>query len=170
MWECYETACVINAAGVYADVFNNMVSSQKLSITPRKGEYCLLDKKAGDFVSHTVFQLPTKMGKGVLITPTVHGNLLVGPTADDIEDKEGIQTTAGGLEKVASLARVSAADVPLHMVITSFAGLRATEKKEDFVLGEAKDAEGFFNAAGIESPGLSSAPAIGEYLAQMTAE
>lgn len=168
--EYYETACVINAAGVYADVFNNMVSSQKLSITPRKGEYCLLDKKAGDFVSHTVFQLPTKMGKGVLITPTVHGNLLVGPTADDIEDKEGIQTTAGGLEKVASLARVSAADVPLHMVITSFAGLRATEKKEDFVLGEAKDAEGFFNAAGIESPGLSSAPAIGEYLAQMTAE
>ena len=76
----------------------------------------------------------------------------------------------GGLEKVASLARVSAADVPLHMVITSFAGLRATEKNEDFVLGEAKDAEGFFNAAGIESPGLSSAPAIGEYLAQMTAE
>lgn len=168
--ECYETACVINAAGVYADVFNNMVSERKISITPRKGEYCLLDKKAGNFVSHTVFQLPTKMGKGVLITPTVHGNLLVGPTADDIEDKEGIQTTARGLGKVASLARVSAAEVPLHMVITSFAGLRATEKDEDFVLGEAVDAEGFFNAAGIESPGLSSAPAIGEYLAQMAAE
>ena len=168
--ECYETACVVNAAGVYADVFNNMVSGRKLSITPRKGEYCLLDKKAGNFVSHTVFQLPTKMGKGVLITPTVHGNLLVGPTADDIEDKEGIQTTARGLGKVASLARVSAADVPLHMVITSFAGLRATEKDEDFVLGEAEDAEGFFNAAGIESPGLSSAPAIGEYLAELAAE
>ena len=168
--ECYETACVVNAAGVYADVFNNMVSKRKLSITPRKGEYCLLDKKAGNFVSHTVFQLPTKMGKGVLITPTVHGNLLVGPTADDIEDKEGIQTTARGLGKVASLARVSAADVPLHMVITSFAGLRATEKDEDFVLGEAEDAEGFFNAAGIESPGLSSAPAIGEYLAELAAE
>ena len=147
-----------------------MVSERKISITPRKGEYCLLDKKAGNFVSHTVFQLPTKMGKGVLITPTVHGNLLVGPTADDIEDKEGIQTTARGLGKVASLARVSAAEVPLHMVITSFAGLRATEKDEDFVLGEAVDAEGFFNAAGIESPGLSSAPAIGEYLAQMAAE
>ena len=86
----FETKCVVNAAGVYADVWNNKVSERKLSITPRKGEYCLLDKKVGDFVSHTVFQLPTKMGKGVLITPTVHGNLLVGPTAEDIEDKEGV--------------------------------------------------------------------------------
>ena len=130
----------------------------------------LIGKKVGDFVSHTVFQLPTKMGKGVLITPTVHGNLLVGPTAEDIQDKEGVNTTAQGLEKVASQARLSAGEVPLRMVITSFAGLRATEKGEDFVLGEAPDAPGFFNAAGIESPGLSSAPAIGEYLAEMIAE
>src|SRR5699024_1594528 len=151
----YETRCVVNAAGVYADKWNNMVSSRKLSITPRKWEYYLLDKKAGDFVSHTIFQLPTKMGKGVLITPTVHGNLLVGPTAEDIEDKEGVNTTAQGLDKVAAQARLSAGEVPLRMVITSFAGLRATEKGEDFVLGEVQDAPGFFNAAGIESPGLS---------------
>ena len=117
-----------------------------------------------------LFQTPTKMGKGVLITPTVHGNLLVGPTAEDIQDKEGVNTTAQGLEKVASQARLSAGEVPLRMVITSFAGLRATEKDEDFVLGESPDAPGFFNAAGIESPGLSSAPAIGEYLAEMIAE
>ena len=146
-----------------------MVSERKLSITPRKGEYCLLDKKAGNFVSHTVFQLPTKMGKGVLITPTVHGNLLVGPTADDIPDKEGIQTTADGIGKVVSQAKRSAPTVPVNMAITSFAGLRAAEEGEDFVLGEAEDAEGFFNAAGIESPGLSSAPAIGEYLAEAVA-
>lgn len=166
----YETRCVVNAAGVYADKWNNMVSSRKLSITPRKGEYYLLDKKAGDFVSHTIFQLPTKMGKGVLITPTVHGNLLVGPTAEDIENKEGVNTTRQGLDKAATMAKISAENVPLHMVITSFAGLRATEKDEDFVLGEAEGAEGFFNAAGIESPGLSSAPAIGEYLAEIIAE
>lgn len=165
-----EAKCVVNAAGVYADKFHNMVSEKSLSITPRKGEYYLLDKKAGNFVSHTVFQLPTKMGKGVLITPTVHGNLLVGPTAEDIEDKEGIQTTADGLMKVASQAVRSAGNVPLNMVITSFAGLRATEEREDFILGEAEDAEGFFDAAGIESPGLSSAPAIGEYIAQLAAE
>lgn len=166
----YETKCIVNAAGVYADVWNNMVSSKKLSITPRKGEYYLLDKKAGDFVSKTVFQLPTKMGKGVLITPTVHGNLLAGPTAEDGDDKEDSSTTVTGLQKVASSAKMSAGDVPLHMVITSFAGLRATEKDGDFVLGEAENAPGFFNAAGIESPGLSSAPAIGVYLAEKVSE
>ena len=85
---------VVNAAGVYADKFHNMVSEDKLEIVARKGEYCLLDKTAGNHVSHTIFQLPGKMGKGVLVTPTVHGNLLVGPTATDVEDKEAINTTA----------------------------------------------------------------------------
>lgn len=168
--ECYETACVVNAAGVYADVWNNCVSKRKLSITPRKGEYCLLDKSEGDFVSHTIFQLPTKMGKGVLITPTVHGNLLTGPTAEDIEEKEGVNTTAEGLKKVKDLAGLSAPNLAFHKTITSFAGLRATERGGDFVIGEAEDAPGFFNAAGIESPGLTSAPAIGEFLAGKIAE
>lgn len=166
----FETKCVVNAAGVYADVWNNMVSEKKLSIIPRKGEYCLLDKKAGDFVRHTVFQMPGKMGKGVLITPTVHGNLLVGPTAENIEDKEGVNTTQQGLEKAVSLAKKSAEKVPVHMTITSFAGLRACEKGGDFVLGEAEDAPGFFNAAGMQSPGLSSAPAVGVYLAGLIAD
>lgn len=125
-----------------------------------------MDKKAGSFVSHTIFQLPTAMGKGVLITPTVHGNLLAGPTAEDISDKEGVQTTAHGIEKLSRQARVSAEHIPLHLTITSFAGLRATEAGGDFVLGEPEDAPGFFDAAGIESPGLSSAPAIGVYLAE----
>lgn len=163
----YKTRCIVNAAGVYADIFHNMVSAQKLSITPRKGEYCLMDRKAGSFVSHTIFQLPTAMGKGVLITPTVHGNLLAGPTACDVEDREGINTTSEGIAKLSKMAKLSAENIPLNMVITSFAGLRATEKGKDFVLGEVSDAEGFFDAAGIESPGLSSAPAIGEYLADL---
>lgn len=162
----YRTHCIVNAAGVYADCFHNMVSSRKLSITPRRGEYCLMDKKAGTFVSHTVFQLPTAMGKGVLITPTVHGNLLAGPTADDISDKEGVQTTREGLQKLTALAKKSAEKIPMNLTITSFAGLRATEAGGDFVLGEVQDAPGFFDAAGIESPGLSSAPAIGRSLAE----
>lgn len=166
----YRTSCIVNAAGVYADVWNNCVSKNKLSITPRKGEYCLLDKSEGNFVSHTIFQLPTKMGKGVLITPTVHGNLLTGPTAEDIEEKEGVYTTADGLNKVKTLAKQSASNLAYHKTITSFAGLRATEKSEDFIIGEAEDASGFFNAAGIESPGLSSAPAIGEFLAEKIAD
>ena len=159
----------VNAAGVYADVFNNMVSDEKLAITARKGEYMLLDKTAGNHVSHTIFQLPGKMGKGVLVTPTVHGNLLVGPTAVDVEDKEGINTTADGLSFLSEASARSVKNIPFRQVITSFAGLRAHEEKNDFVLGEAKGAEGFYNAAGIESPGLTSAPAIGQMLAEQIA-
>ena len=97
-------AIVVNAAGVYADVFHNMVSEKKLHITPRKGDYCLLDKEAGGHVSHTIFQRPTAMGKGILVTPTVHGNLLTGPTARDIEDKEGTATTAAELAEITAKA------------------------------------------------------------------
>lgn len=163
----FETKAVVNAAGVYGDVFNNMVSNRKLSITPRRGEYCLLDKKVGTFVDKTIFQLPTKLGKGVLVTPTVHGNLLIGPNANDIGDKEDIETTQEGLAEILNKAKLSAKKVPTNQVITSFAGLRAHEAGNDFVIGEANDAKGFFNAVGIESPGLSSAPAIGVMVAQL---
>lgn len=107
----FETRYVINAAGVYSDVLHNMVSTRKLHITPRRGDYCLLDKSTGAFVSHTIFQLPGKLGKGVLVSPTVHGNTIVGPTAIDIEDREGTNTTAEGLndliEKRAQRSRTS---------------------------------------------------------------
>ena len=166
--ETLEATTVVNAAGVNADIFHNMVSEDKLNIVPRKGEYMLLDKTAGSHVSHTIFQLPSAMGKGVLVTPTVHGNLLVGPTATDIDNKEGLNTTADGLDYLAKTASLSVKDVPLRQVITSFAGLRAHETKDDFIIEEAAD--GFFDAAGIESPGLSSAPAIGEMVAEMVAK
>lgn len=165
-----EAKVVVNAAGVYADKFNNMVSDNKLKIIARRGQYMLLDKDAGNHVSHTIFQLPSKMGKGVLVTPTVHGNLLVGPTAEDIDNKEGVNTTEEGLASLGATSSQSVKNLPLRQVITSFAGLRAHEVGGDFVIGEAKDAEGFFNAAGIESPGLSSAPAIGEMLAALVAK
>lgn len=163
----YETRCVVNAAGVYADVFHNMVSEQKIQIIPRKGEYCLLDKKVGEFVSHTIFQLPTKYGKGVLVTPTVHGNLMLGPTAVDELDKENIATTAEGLEDLQQRAGLSTPNLPKRQTITSFAGLRAHTEKNDFIIEEVADAPGFIDVAGIESPGLSSAPAIGIYVAEM---
>ncbi len=158
---------VVNAAGVYADELHNMVSDEKLEIIPRSGEYCLLDKTAGQHVTHTIFQLPSAMGKGVLVSPTVHGNLLVGPTATDLEDKENVKTTAEGLAFLQAKAAESVKDIPLRQVITSFTGLRAHEKNDEFVIGEAKGAKNFFDAAGIESPGLSSAPAIGVMLAKM---
>ena len=161
---------VVNAAGVYADVYHNMVSGRQIHITPRKGEYCLLDKEGGKLVSHTIFQLPGKYGKGVLVSPTVHGNLLLGPTAVDINDKENTATTEPGLADVIEKLGISVKNIPLRQTITSFAGLRAHEDGDDFIIGEPEDAEGFFDAAGIESPGLTAAPAIGKYLAQVIAE
>ncbi len=164
------TTYVINAAGVYADEIHNMVSERKLHITPRKGDYCLLDKEAGNHVRHTIFQLPGKLGKGILVTPTIHGNLLTGPTAKNIEDKEATATTAEELAEIMEKGSVSVKNVPFRQVITSFSGLRAHEDGDDFIVGEAEDAPGFFDAAGIESPGLTSAPAIGVYLAKKVAE
>lgn len=161
----YTAAAVVNAAGVYADVFHNMVSSDKINITARRGDYILLDRSAQGCVYHTIFQMPTELGKGVLVTPTVHGNTIVGPTAVDVEDKEDTATTAEGLESVIKSSALSVDELPVRQVITSFAGLRAHEDGGDFVLGEPGDAQGFFDCAGIESPGLSAAPAIGRYIA-----
>ncbi|MCR4728165.1 MAG: FAD-dependent oxidoreductase [Lachnospiraceae bacterium] len=161
----FEADIMINAAGVYADSIHNMICPEKIHITARKGEYCLYDKKTGGTVSSTIFRLPGAYGKGVLVSPTVHGNLLIGPTADDVLDKEAVNTTAEGLDKLQATAAHSIKAVPYRSVITSFAGLRAHPDGDDFIIGES-DVKGFYDAAGIESPGLSAAPAIGEYLAE----
>ena len=163
----YETKYVVNAAGVYADKFHNMVSEKKIHITPRRGDYCLLDKTAGGHVSKTIFALPGKFGKGILVTPTVHGNLLLGPTAIDIEDKEGMNTTAAGLNEVITKAGENVKNIPMRQVITSFAGLRAHEDNHEFIIEELEECKGFVDCAGIESPGLTSAPAIGEMVANI---
>lgn len=166
----FTTDYVVNAAGVYADKLHNMVSQKKIHITPRRGEYLLLDKTVGNHVSKTIFSLPSKLGKGVLVTPTIHGNLLVGPTATDMEDKEGTYTSAEGLDEVMGKAGITVKNLPLRQVITSFAGLRAHEERHEFILGEVEDVPGFVDCAGIESPGLSACPAIGKYIAEFLRE
>ena len=163
----FRSRVVVNAAGVYAGEIHNMVSEDKMTIIPRKGEYCLLDKSAGAHVNHTIFALPTKMGKGILVTPTVHGNLLLGPTAEDIGDPEGTNTTGNGLEQVQKGAALTVKNIPMRQVITSFAGLRAHHPDHDFKIGELKEVPGFVDCAAIESPGLSSAPAIGRMVAEI---
>lgn len=165
--EEFKAKIVINAAGVYADSLHNMVSGKTMKIIPRRGEYCLFDKKAGNLVSATIFQQPGKKGKGILVTPTVHGNLMAGPTADDIQDKEAVNTTREGLAKVLEIGAKSVKNLPTRQVITSFSGLRAHEEGDDFIIQEVEDAPGFIDVAGIASPGLSSAPAIGVFVADM---
>ena len=163
----YKTKCVVNAAGLYSDYFHNMVSSKKIHITPRRGDYFLLDKTTGGFVKHTIFPQPTKYGKGILVAPTIHGNTLVGPTAIDIDDKEDVATRQGGFDEILAKSSMYVDNVPVRQVITSFAGRRAHEDNHEFILGEVEDAPGFIDCAGIESPGLTSSPAIGEYIGGM---
>lgn len=154
---------VVNCAGVYADEINDMVNEPSFKITARKGEYMLLDKYCGDIVSHTIFQLPTSMGKGVLVTQTTHGNILVGPTSVDIEDKDDVETTREGLETLWNKGIESVPTLDRKQRITQFAGNRAHGDVGDFVVGWAQ--KGFFNVACIESPGLTSAPALGVHVA-----
>lgn len=156
---------VVNAAGVHADTFHNQVSGEAMRIIPRRGDYFLLDRAAGSHVKHTVFQLPGKQGKGVLVSPTVHGNVIVGPTAIDQESLDSTATTAAGLDEVRRKSGIAVKNLPLRQVITSFAGLRAHEVRHEFFIGEA--APGFVDCAGIESPGLSSSPAIGRMVSEI---
>lgn len=168
--ECIETKTIVNAAGLYSDKLNNMVSRDQFTITPRRGEYNLFDKYIGNIASKTLFQLPTKLGKGILVSPTVDGNLIVGPNAVDIDDKEDLSTTREGLDMIMEKGLMSVKHIPMNYVITSFTGLRARSERDDFIIGEAEDAPGFINAASIESPGLTCAPLIGQMVADIISE
>ncbi len=159
---------VINCAGVYSDEVARMAGDSSFTVHPRRGEYMLLDKECGSLVSHTVFRCPSKMGKGILVSPTVDGNLLLGPTAEDIEDKTDTSTTAAGLAAVREQATEQVAGVNVGKVITSFTGLRAVGSSGDFIIN--MPVPGFVNCAGVESPGLTSAPAIAEYVRDMLAD
>ncbi len=161
---------VVNAAGVYADVINNMISPDKMHITARKGDYELLDKTCGYMASHTLFQMPTKMGKGVLVTPTCHGNILVGPTATDVTDKDDVATTPEELASAFDRALLTMPSLNRRNIITQFSGIRAHLDTDDFVIGESAAVKGLYNVAGIESPGLSSAPAIAVHVAEEIAQ
>lgn len=162
-----ETRVIVNAAGLYADEIAAMAGDTSFEIHPRRGEYILLDKECGDIVSHTIFRTPSKMGKGILVTPTVDGNLLTGPTSVDIADKQDTATTAEGFDKIIKEALENVSGIPYGKTITSFCGLRAVGSVGDFIINAP--VKGFINVAGIESPGLSSAPAIAEYVAELVA-
>lgn len=165
-----EADAVVNAAGVHADEINNLVSGRKLEITPVRGDYILYESSLGSLFHHTIFQVPGPAGKGVLVSPTVHGNLFVGPNAIPQQSKESLGTTREGLEFIIDRARRTWPDCSTRGMITNFAGLRASGASRDFVVGEAEDAPRFFNAACIDSPGLTAAPAIAEDLSRRIAE
>ena len=158
---------VINCAGVSSADVARLAGDDSFTVTPRKGEYLLLDKECGNTVSHTVFRCPSSMGKGVLVTPTVDGNLLLGPTAFNTQDMEDLSVSAGGIDEIKTRASQQVKGLAFNKVIASFAGLRSVGNTGDFIINEP--VKGFINVAAIESPGLSSAPAIAEYVCDMLA-
>ncbi len=166
--ECVSARYVVNAAGIYSDEIAKMIGDSSFEVKARRGEYILLDKECGSLVSHTIFRTPSKMGKGILVSPTVDGNLLTGPTSVDIEDKEDKSTTAQGFENIIKQAGENVRGVPFGGTITSFCGLRAVGSTGDFIITTPE--KNFINLAGIESPGLSSAPAIAEYAVSLLSE
>lgn len=167
--ESEEITCkvVVNAAGVFADEINNEVGAPSFSITPVKGEYILYDSEFGNTFSHTIFQVPTAAGKGVLVSPTVHGNLFIGPNSYQQTSKNDLSTTTAGLKEVLNKAKISWPNATSRGIITNFAGLRASGESGDFILGPVESHPGFYNAACIDSPGLSTAPAIAVYLSHL---
>ena len=163
-----ESRIVINAAGLYSDKIASMVGDNSFNITPRRGEYVLLDKEAQGLVTHTIFKTPSKMGKGILVTPSVDNNILVGPTAVDILDKENKNTTIEGFDVIMSKAKENIPSINYRQIITSFCGLRSKGSTGDFIINSPIDR--FINVAGIESPGLSAAPAIAVYVVDLLKE
>lgn len=156
---------VVNAAGAGSGAVAALIGDT-YGVGFRKGEYILLDRESGDFVSHTLFFTPTKKGKGILVSPTVDGNILLGPTAEE-QDTAITDTSAAGIHTVQAKAAEMCKDVPFYNTITSFAGVRAYSETHDFIIEESKNAKGFFHCIGIESPGLTAAPAIAAYVAEL---
>ena len=162
--ERVESRLVINCAGLGSGRIASLVGDE-IAVSGRRGEYMLLDRESGNFVKHTLFFTPTEKGKGILVSPTADKNLLLGPTAEPIEDGS-TDTTEVGLASVREKAAEMVKDPPLYTVITSFSGVRAYCDRHDFIIEESKATEGVVHCAGIESPGLTSAPAIAQYVVE----
>lgn len=158
---------IINAAGVYSDKIHNMICEESFSITPIRGEYYVLDKDEGKNFNHTIFQCPSKVGKGVLVTPTVHGNLIVGPNAQEIDDKDSVKNTREALEFIRETAIKTTDKINFRNSIRNFAGLRADADIGDFIIEENDKVKGFIDVSGMKSPGLSAAPAIAVEVVQI---
>ena len=160
--EPIKTKHIINAAGIYSDAIMNMVGEPEFKIRPRRGQYFVLDKSQGPLANHVIFQCPTELGKGILVSPTVHGNLLIGPDAEDGVERDETGTTKERMDYIRDTANKSIKGINYRESIRNFAGLRAQSDRSDFIIEESKSVKGFINLAGIKSPGLTSAPAIAE--------
>jgi glycerol-3-phosphate dehydrogenase len=164
--ENVQTKIVINAAGLYADAIAAMIGCDEFTISPRQGQYLLFDKDQGELINSVIFQVPTAVSKGILVTKTYHGNLMIGPDATQVTAKDYLDTDAKNIKAIIAAAKKSLPDFDLKKVITAFAGNRSAPSNGDFIIEESK-VKGFINVAGIESPGLTAAPAIAAYVTEI---
>ena len=162
--EIIKTKIIINAAGLYGAFINNLINEEKYEINPLKGEYCLFDKVAGGICKKTLFQVPSKNSKGILVTPTVDGNLLLGPNA---KSDEYVTTSREGIDEIIEKGSKTIEDLPLNRILTTFSGIRPKTDVGDFIIKSSKDNPNFINVIGIDSPGLTAAPAIGKYVVSL---
>lgn len=165
--ETVKAKYLVNCAGTFSDKISALIGDDSFKIIPRAGEYMLLDKAEGSRVSHTIFQVPSKEGKGILVSPTVDGNLLTGPTAAVVDTPENTKTTSNGLKMVERLAKKSVPSVNFRQVITSFSGVRSSEENGDFIIKFSTVAENFLNVAAVDSPGLTCSVAIADYVVDL---
>ena len=169
--DTFEADTVILACGIQADTVHGLVAVPDFKIVPTRGEYFLLDKSEGSRVDHVIFQCPNEKGKGVLVAPTVHGNLICGPTSEVLEDDiEDTATTSSKLSEIKEKAAKSVCNISWRDNVRNFSGIRANSTQDDFIIREIPGKKGIFEAAGIKSPGLASSPAIGPYVVDLLKE
>ena len=157
---------VLNAAGVAADDVAAMAGVGEFALRLRKGEEYLLDKRLAGLVTKVIYPCPTPTSKGTLVIPTYDGTIMIGPTADTVDDPDDLATSDDGATRIIDAARRLVPGISERDVIAEFAGMRAVSESEDFLIGPT-DARGFFNVAGIQSPGLTAAPAIAVYVVDL---
>lgn len=162
-----ETKYVINSAGLYSDKVANMLHPMDVQIVPRRGEYYVLSHDAQDYVKHVIYPIPTAKGKGILAIPTADHNILLGPNSQEIDDKQGVNTTIDGLAKVKKDLATSVKDTPFYQTIRTFAGLRPSVKGKDFIIEKDTEDDHLIHLIGIDSPGIASAPAIAKYVEEL---
>ncbi len=166
--DTFESRFIINAAGVFSDDIASFIETETpLRITPRKGEYIVLDRRVKGWINHVIYPVPTDKGKGVLLTPQIHGNILLGPTSVFVDDKENVKTTQEGIATIKKDVAALARNIPYDRTIRSFSGIRATSDYHDFYIKESTQHPRFYHVAGIDSPGLTAAPAIATYLVDL---
>lgn len=163
--DTFKTRYIINAAGVFAEKISRMVTNQPgFKTIPTRGQYYVLDRDCKNYVNSVIYPTPSSKGKGVLVVPTVHGNILLGPTAEFIDDVEGTETTKEGFRSIRESLSMMMKNIPYRSNIRTFSGIRAKTDRDDFIIEELKDVPNFIQLAGIESPGLTAAPAIAKYV------